>query len=347
MAKIVTLQILVDEDDEARIADGLNDMLRTAATPVDPDDADARSWIIDWRLGYAGGSLMLQDVPAEIDDAICNDTYSEGEAFPGQSAPLLPGFEYSLSVSAPAAMDSLWITVPSCRPQDEGSDLSVLLKRTDEGLIVDVWPAGGENGELIASIGVEFSDAVTDPVPHGSSAPIPATLVCLPSADGACYDRYAALPHGLPVLPAIAAANRVIYDVNLADRESDGLDSDSVEAAVRRGLEAIGFQFLPVERTIDWDGFHDTPPVLTDDAAALYARAPNLIPFVIYSPNESATSDGAGFWSNKDGWTALEGADRFFYAESQLRNLRLPVAVGGDAAWVPLDRISANQGAVG
>ena len=27
MAKIVTLQILVDEDDESRIADGLNDML--------------------------------------------------------------------------------------------------------------------------------------------------------------------------------------------------------------------------------------------------------------------------------------------------------------------------------
>ena len=49
MAKIVTLEILVDSDDESEIADGLNDMLRTAQIPVDPDDADARNWIIDWR----------------------------------------------------------------------------------------------------------------------------------------------------------------------------------------------------------------------------------------------------------------------------------------------------------
>lgn len=165
MAKIVTLQILVDEDDESRIADGLNDMLRSAATPVDPDDADARSWVVDWRLGFGGGDLMLQGVQAEIDDAICNDTYSEGDAFPGQFPTLLPGFEYALSVSAPDAMDSLWITVPSCRPQDEGGDLSVLLKRTHEGVIVDVWPAGSEDGELLASIAVGFSDAVEEETP--------------------------------------------------------------------------------------------------------------------------------------------------------------------------------------
>lgn len=34
--------------------------------------------------------------------------------------------------------------------------------------------------------------------------------------------------------------------------------------------------------------------------------------FVIYSPNESATSDdGAGFWNNEDGWTILAGATKF------------------------------------
>ena len=51
MAKIVTVEILVDSDDESEIADGLNDMLRTAQLPVDPNDPDARSWIIDYRLG--------------------------------------------------------------------------------------------------------------------------------------------------------------------------------------------------------------------------------------------------------------------------------------------------------
>ncbi len=34
MAKIVTLEILVDSDNESEIADGLNDMLRTAQLPV-------------------------------------------------------------------------------------------------------------------------------------------------------------------------------------------------------------------------------------------------------------------------------------------------------------------------
>ena len=159
MAKIVTLQILVDDNDEARIADGLNEMLRTAAQPVDPDDADARSWIIDYRLGYAGGDLMLQDVPAELEDAICNGTYSEGEAFPSSAAPLLPGFEYDLVVKEPSAMDSLWIGVPSGVAQDEAGDLSVLVKRTHEGVIVDIWPAANEDGESLASVGVMFSDA--------------------------------------------------------------------------------------------------------------------------------------------------------------------------------------------
>lgn len=68
MAKIVTLQILVDDDDESRIADALNDMLRSAAQPVDPDDADARSWIVDWRLAWAADQLLAQPVSAAIAD---------------------------------------------------------------------------------------------------------------------------------------------------------------------------------------------------------------------------------------------------------------------------------------
>ena len=95
MAKIVTLEILVDSDDESEIADGLNDMLRTAQIPVDPDDADARSWIIDWRLGVAGDQLRLQSISPSVEDAIVNGTYSEGDAFPSTAAPLHPGLEYT------------------------------------------------------------------------------------------------------------------------------------------------------------------------------------------------------------------------------------------------------------
>lgn len=171
MAKIVTLQILVDEDDDSHIADGLNDMLRTAAQPVDPDDADARSWIIDWRLAWAGDQMLLQAVPDEIGDAICNDTYIEGDAFPGQAVSLLPGFEYNLIATDPKAMDSLWITVPALLPADEGGDLSVLIKRTHEGAIVDIWPTSQEDGnECLSTAAAEFSDASR----AEESAPTPA-----------------------------------------------------------------------------------------------------------------------------------------------------------------------------
>jgi hypothetical protein len=88
------------------------------------------------------------------------DTYREGDAFPGQSVPLLPGFEYDLIATDPKVLDSLWITVPSHRPKDEGGDLSVLLKRTHEGAIVDIQPTNQEERqEILATTAAEFSDA--------------------------------------------------------------------------------------------------------------------------------------------------------------------------------------------
>lgn len=54
--------------------------------------------------------------------------------------------------------------------------------------------------------------------------------------------------------------------------------------------------------------------------------------WVVYSPNESATSDGAGFWSNTHGWTSLCQATRF--STDDTRNLAPPVSFGGDASFV-------------
>ena len=164
MAKIVTLEILVDSDNEAEISDGLNEMLRTAQLPVDPNDPDARSWIIDWRLGVGTGQLRLQSIPPSVEDAIVNDSYIEGEAFPSTAAPLHPGLEYELLATEPKAMDSLWIGVPALCDKGEGSDLSVLVKRTHEGVIVDVWPASMEdqNVAVLDSAAVMFADAVPE-----------------------------------------------------------------------------------------------------------------------------------------------------------------------------------------
>ena len=73
-AHIVTVQILVDEPDEARVYDGLNEMFRTAQTQVD-EDSDEGPWLVDWSFGH------LEVVPDELGDSISNGTYVEGEAF--------------------------------------------------------------------------------------------------------------------------------------------------------------------------------------------------------------------------------------------------------------------------
>jgi len=60
----------------------------------------------------------------------------------------------------------LWIGVPSHCDREEGGDLSVLVKRTHEGVILDVWPASQENqGEILSSAAAMFADA-----PHPEEA---------------------------------------------------------------------------------------------------------------------------------------------------------------------------------
>lgn len=54
--------------------------------------------------------------------------------------------------------------------------------------------------------------------------------------------------------------------------------------------------------------------------------------YVVYSPNESAAADGAGFWNNEEGWTEFEHATVFLNAEAL--TLQLPVSAGNDARYV-------------
>lgn len=50
MAKLITLQLLVRDNDEQRIEDGVRDMLTQAQTPVDPDDPDTKPWLATWSV---------------------------------------------------------------------------------------------------------------------------------------------------------------------------------------------------------------------------------------------------------------------------------------------------------
>ncbi|EIF29954.1 TPA: hypothetical protein ACT5B2_005246 [Burkholderia cenocepacia] len=55
--------------------------------------------------------------------------------------------------------------------------------------------------------------------------------------------------------------------------------------------------------------------------------------WVVYSPNESATSHGSGFWSNELGWVEFGQATCFSTEET--RSLALPLSLGRDALYVP------------
>ena len=64
----------------------------------------------------------------------------------------------------------------------------------------------------------------------------------------------------------------------------------------------------------------------------------------IYSPNESATSSGAGFWSDEDGWTEEGGETLYDVADCMKK--RLPLSLGRDAIWQFVHACAASQVAV-
>ena len=99
-------------------------------------------------------------------------------------------------------------------------------------------------------------------VRHKSQLPErPQCIVRLPSCDGSQYDRYAVLPHGLGLQSAIKAANAAIQRANEQDHQSPMggcANGYSVEENVREAMEGLGFVFLAVEETNNWDEYTET-----------------------------------------------------------------------------------------
>jgi hypothetical protein len=77
MAKLVTIQLLVSENDESDIIDGLNDALRTIVHPMGSGSAEG-SFILDFTV-----PSRARDVPTAIEDSIIAGNYTEGSAFSG------------------------------------------------------------------------------------------------------------------------------------------------------------------------------------------------------------------------------------------------------------------------
>lgn len=76
MAKLVTIQLLVSEDDQSKITDGLNDALREIVHPMGSGRAEG-SFILDYAV-----PACAHDVSPEVEAAIASQTYQEGAAFP-------------------------------------------------------------------------------------------------------------------------------------------------------------------------------------------------------------------------------------------------------------------------
>ncbi len=61
-------------------------------------------------------------------------------------------------------------------------------------------------------------------------------------------------------------------------------------------------------------------------------QTPHVMNFVLYSTHELVTSDGAGFWSNDDGWVEFKEATKFTLAS--VPSCNLPITHGQDAKWI-------------
>jgi hypothetical protein len=80
MAKIVTLQVVVDDGAELDAEDFLKELLDSQAA-----DGPAEGPVFDYR--FIG---KPQRVSLELEDAMCNETYERGDIFPARAVMVLP-----------------------------------------------------------------------------------------------------------------------------------------------------------------------------------------------------------------------------------------------------------------
>lgn len=94
------------------------------------------------------------------------------------------------------------------------------------------------------------------------------------------------------------------------------------------------------ERTLEYAwATRKTPEVLLCMAEDLVAKDESSSErrYVVYSPTE-AENDGAGYWSNEDGWVKFDHAD--WFSESEKLTLDLPTLTK-DAIWTEADMTDA------
>jgi hypothetical protein len=73
MAYIATVKILVDDNNESVVYDGINEILRDAQ--MGGPNGECQDWVVDWKFD------SVEPVGEELNDSIANETYEEGDAF--------------------------------------------------------------------------------------------------------------------------------------------------------------------------------------------------------------------------------------------------------------------------
>lgn len=91
MAHLVTLTLLINDDNDGHVCDGVNEMLRTAQQPI---EQGGDFWLVDWSLDNVRPTLK------ELDKSLTKGSYAEGDlqrdwvAFSAKEAATDPGSNY-------------------------------------------------------------------------------------------------------------------------------------------------------------------------------------------------------------------------------------------------------------
>lgn len=150
MAKVVTLQILVDAESGSDAENVLNKLLEPLKGSYRHDGKQCASRVIDYKLADGNGEIYATPVLAEVDDAISNKDYVDGQAFrePDSHLELPNGHTYNIGAG------SLWLNASTHGQSTSGVTLYV--RRDFHGVTVTAYKIGREMDPPLSEMRVGF-----------------------------------------------------------------------------------------------------------------------------------------------------------------------------------------------
>ena len=150
MAKVVTLQILVDAESGGDAENALNELLGPLKDSFRRAGKQSASRVIDFKLTDGNDELYATPVLAEVDAAISDETYVDGQAFraPDNHLELPNGHTYNIGA------ESLWLNATMHGKSTSG--VTLYINRDFHGVTVNAYKIGREMDPPRAVMHVEF-----------------------------------------------------------------------------------------------------------------------------------------------------------------------------------------------